>query len=226
MTDDRTHPFIVAFKESIPVGMGYIPLGMAFGLYAVSQGFQWWWAIVTAIIVYAGSMEFIAVHLMLGGASLLTSAITTFFVNFRHVFYGLSFPMRNIQSPLGRAYSIHALTDEAYALLSHPRAQSYSGPHVFWIQLLCHSYWVTGVSLGAISGTWIPWDLQWLDFTLVALFTVLSIDVLKASKKPLALLAIALICGGIALAIVPNYMVVAAMTAYAVIVAGGRQWLT
>lgn len=217
--------FSLAFKESLPVGVGYVPIGMAFGLFAVSQGFTWWWAVVTATIIYAGSMEFIAVGLMLGGAPFITTALTTLFVNFRHIFYGLSFPTRNIKSIPGRLYSVHTLTDEAYALLANPTAQTYSGPRILWIQFLCQLYWVTGVTTGALVGTVIPFDLAWLDFTLVALFTVLAIDVLKTSDHPVALATIAALCAGLALIVAPDYMLITSMTAYAVIVAVARKRL-
>lgn len=79
-----------------PVGMGYLPLGIAFGAFAVTQGFPIWLTILSAAIIYAGSMEFTAVSLILGGIDLFQIALTTLFVNFRHVFYGLSFPLRKI----------------------------------------------------------------------------------------------------------------------------------
>lgn len=225
MTKPNSSDFLFAAKESFPVGMGYIPLGTAFGLFAVSQGFHWWWATVTAALVYAGSLEFLLVNMMLGAASLVSVATTAFFVNFRHIFYGLSFPTRNVRSSIGRLYSVHALTDEAYALLSRPQAQSYSGPKILWTQIMCQLYWVGGVTFGALAGSWIPFDLSWLEFTLVALFAVLSIDVVKNVSKPIHLSIIALLCGGLALLLAPDYLLVAAMTAYAVIVVAGRRWL-
>src|SRR3546814_8178273 len=76
------------------------------------------WAPVFSVLIYAGSMEFLAIGLVTGGAGLLQVATTTFFVNFRHVFYGLSFPLRKVRSAVGRLYGVHALTDEAYALRS------------------------------------------------------------------------------------------------------------
>ena len=205
--------------------MGYIPLGVACGLFAISQGFHWWWATVLAAIVYSGSMEFLAIGLIMGGVPLGQAALTTLFVNFRHAFYGLSFPLGNIRSLPGRLYGIHAMTDEAYALLIRPEARSYSGARILWTEAICQAYWVTGVTVGALVGTRLPWDLSWMGFALTALFVVLSIDVLRAAEPPWPLALIALACAGVALAVVPQAMMVVAMCAYAVIIVAAGRWL-
>lgn len=225
MTETRMQAFRAALRESAPVGFGYISLGMAFGLYAVSQGFHWWWATFTALIVYAGSMEFLLVGLVLSGTSLIQVAASTLFVNFRHIFYGISAPIKNCRNPLARLYGVHALTDEAYALLSNPKCREYSGPRIFFIQLFCHIYWVGGVTAGALIGSVIPYDLSWMGFALTALFVALTIDVVKASAKPVPLLIIGLLCALVALIIVPKYMMVASMTSYAIIAVIARRWL-
>ena len=100
------------------VGLGLIPLGLAFGLVMVQAGFAWWWTPIFSIIIYAGSMEFLAVQLVSTGVGPLSAAVTGLMVNFRHIFYGLTFPRHLISSPLGRAYSTYALTDESYAITS------------------------------------------------------------------------------------------------------------
>lgn len=222
-----THPsdLRLAVKETAPVGFGYISLGMGFGLFAVSQGFKWWWAVVTATIIYAGSMEFLLVGMIMGGASLLHVAASTFFVNFRHIFYGISFPLQNVKSWPARLYGIHAVTDEAYALLSNPKCRTYSGKRIFLTELLCHLYWVAGVTTGAVLGSLLPWDLSWMGFALTALFVVLTIDVIKTSAKPVPLLLIGLLCGVTALILVPDYMMIAAMVCYALIAIAARRWL-
>lgn len=211
-------PLRAAARQTLPIAAGYVPLGIAFGLFAVSQGFKWWWATVTGLIVYSGSMEFVAVGLITAPASAITTAVTTFFVSFRHLFYGLSFPIKQLHSRPARPYAVHALTDEAYALLSRPQAQNYPQAQIIWIQALCHFYWVAGVTFGALAGATLPWDLSWLGFTLTALFVVLAIDALKDSKHPLLIGTIALTIGVAAHLLFPNYMMVAAMLTYAAVI--------
>ena len=221
----RAEDFFLALRETLPIAAGYISLGIGFGLFAFSQGFEWWWATVTALIVYSGSMEFVAVGLIIGSAPYLTTAITTFFVSFRHLFYGLSFPTRQVPR-WALPYAVHALTDEAYAVLSRPQARQYSGARIIWTQVLCQVYWVFGVTFGALGGEWLPWDLSWMGFTLTALFVVLAIDSLRESDRPWLIATIALAIAIAATIALPGYMMVASMIAYAAVVALGRRQLT
>ncbi|HAT1266793.1 TPA: branched-chain amino acid ABC transporter permease, partial [Corynebacterium striatum] len=105
-------------KDTWAVAVGLVPLGLAFGILIVQTGFAWWWAPIFSVVIYAGSMEFLAISMVTGGTSAITSLVTAFMVNFRHIFYGLTFPRDNIKSFLGRAYSTYALTDESYAIVS------------------------------------------------------------------------------------------------------------
>lgn len=201
-----------------PVGMGYLPLGIAFGAFAVTQGFPVWLTVLSAAIIYAGSMEFTAVSLILGGIDLFQIALTTLFVNFRHVFYGLSFPLRKIKSAPARLYAIHSLTDEAYALnASHLTDKRLSGPVVLSINLLCHLYWMGGVTVGAFVGKALPFNTDFLGFALPALFVTLAIDAYRQSDYPLLGLA-GLACGLIGAIWCGKYMLITALSLFTVVV--------
>lgn len=208
-----------------PVGMGYLPLGIAFGAFAVTQGFPIWLTILSAAIIYAGSMEFTAVSLILGGIDFFQIALTTLFVNFRHVFYGLSFPLRKIKSAPARLYAIHSLTDEAYALTaSHLGDKRLTGAVVLSINLLCHLYWVGGVTVGALVGKALPFDTDFLGFALPALFVTLAIDAYRQSDYPLLGLA-ALACGLIGAIWCGKYMLITALSIFTVVVLLHCAWV-
>lgn len=83
-------------KDTWAAALGLIPLGLAFGLLMVQSGFSWWWTPIFSIVIYAGSMEFLAISMVTGGVSALSSLLTGFMVNFRHIFYGLTFPRKRI----------------------------------------------------------------------------------------------------------------------------------
>lgn len=208
-----------------PVGMGYLPLGIAFGAFAVTQGFPIWLTILSAAIIYAGSMEFTAVSLILGGIDFFQIALTTLFVNFRHVFYGLSFPLRKIKSTPARLYAIHSLTDEAYALTaSHLGDKRLTGPVVLSINLLCHLYWVGGVIVGAFVGKALPFNTDFLGFALPALFVTLAIEAYRESDYPLLGLA-ALACGLIGAIWCGKYMLITALSLFTLVVLLHCAWV-
>jgi 4-azaleucine resistance transporter AzlC len=212
----RRHQVALAARDTLGVGMGYLPLGTAFGVLLATSGLDWWWAPVFSVLIYAGSMEFLAIGLVTGGVGLAQVAATTFFVNFRHVFYGLSFPLRRIRSGLARLYGVHALTDEAYALLATRPPQSLTGTRVLATEIFCHLYWLTGSTVGALLGAGLGLDAEGLGFALTALFVVLTIDAYRAAPD-LPTLLVALACAGLALAVAPGGMLVLALTAFVVV---------
>lgn len=204
-------------KDSWAVALGLIPLGLAFGLLMVQTGFSWWWTPIFSIVVYAGSMEFLAIAMVLQGTSVTASVLTGFMVNFRHLFYGLTFPRHRIESQVGKAYSTYALTDESYAIVSSmPRDVQLSGPRILAIQIFCQGMWVGGGIVGSLAGQGIPSDIKGLEFALVALFVVLALDSFK-NNQDYSLPLTAGVLGLIAAVVFPNQILMVALSAYLVV---------
>lgn len=197
------------------VGLGLIPLGLAFGMLMVQSGYAWWWTPVFSVVIYAGSMEFLAISLVSAGIGPLSAAVTGFMVNFRHIFYGLTFPRHLIRSRLGRAYSTYALTDESYAIASATRPRS--GARVLTIQLLCQTLWVVPGIVGALAGRVIPEGVRGMEFALTALFIVLAYEAFAASRDISAVLIAAGIGVVAALAVPGNVLMVALVVYFAVL---------
>ena len=82
--------FLSAFPHTLPVMAGYLFLGMGFGILLESNGYSFLWAFFMAIIIYAGSMQYVAIDLLASGASLIATAVMTVMIQIRHLFYGLS----------------------------------------------------------------------------------------------------------------------------------------
>lgn len=82
--------FMIALKTTIPVFLGYIPLGMAFGFLLYGAGYHWIYAFLMSLFIYAGSGQFLAVALLAAGAELTEFVVATLLLNLRHSFYGLS----------------------------------------------------------------------------------------------------------------------------------------
>lgn len=183
-----------ALRTTWPVLLGYLPLGAAYGVLLVAAGFPWWWAPVWSVLIYAGSMQYLAVDLIAGGAGIAQAAVATLFVNFRHVFYGLSFPLDKVRGLPAKAYSVHALTDEVYAVLSPYRTRPATSRFLTVSQVLCHAYWIAGSTLGALLGAGFGLDVPGLDFVLTALFAVLAIEAYRADPDRATLL-VAAACG-------------------------------
>lgn len=201
-------------KDTWAAALGLIPLGLAFGLLMVQSGFSWWWTPIFSIVIYAGSMEFLAISMVTGGVSALSSLFTGFMVNFRHIFYGLTFPRKRINSPVGKAYSTYALTDETYAIVSAlPREERPTGIRILSIQIFCQILWVGGGLVGALAGQVIPSSVEGMEFALVALFVVLAMDSFR-NNQDLSLPLSAAVLGILAAFITPGQLLMVSLSAY------------
>lgn len=199
---------------SAPIGLAFIPLGMALGFLVIHAGLAWWWAPVFAAVIYAGSLEFLMVQLAASAAPLATVALTTFVVNSRHVFYALSFPLHRVRGVAGKVYSTYTLSDEAYAVGVSPEAQTWTTRPILLMQLCFHLLWVLGATLGGLVGEALPIDrLVGLDFALTALFIVLGIDAYR-QRPDRATAATAAACAVTAWLVVPGQMLVCAFAAF------------
>lgn len=170
--------FMIALKTTIPVFLGYIPLGMAFGFLLDGAGYHWIYAFLMSLFIYAGSGQFLAVALLAAGAGLTEVVVATLLLNLRHSFYGLS--MLEKFSDVGKVkpYLIFALTDETYALLTTTEVPpgSSKSRFYFYIAALDHLYWIVGSVLGAVLGSVLDLNLEGMSFVLTALFVVLTIE--------------------------------------------------
>lgn len=147
----------------------------------IQSGFAWWWTLIFSTVVYAGSMEFLAIDMVLTGLGPVSSAITAFMVNFRHIFYGLTYPRHVIRRGLPSAYATYALTDEVDAITSTLRGPA-TGARLLTITIVCQLAWVGAGIVGALAGAVIPPNLEGFDFALTALFAVLAFEAFQASR--------------------------------------------
>ncbi len=192
------------------MGFGLFPLGVAFGLLMVQSGFSWWWTPIFSVTIYAGSLEFLVIGLVLAVTPLASIAMTTLLVNFRHVFYALSFPLHRIRGRAARLYSMYALTDETYAVTASKDSESLTGRRILLIQVFCQSYWVLGGVAGALVGNALPMRIEGLDFALTALFVVLTIDAFR-ERRDVPGPVLALLSALVALVVAREQMLVVAM---------------
>ncbi|ANP56626.1 branched-chain amino acid ABC transporter permease [Streptomyces griseochromogenes] len=167
------------------MGLGFVPLGIAFGVLVTHSGVDWWWASLSSALVYGGSFEFLLIGLVTAATPLVFVAVSALLVNLRHVFYALSFPLDRVKGRLGKTYSTFALCDEAYALTVGHRARSWSGARILWLQLFMQLYWAGGATAGALLGSVVPRSVTGLDFALTALFTVLALDAVRDRRGDL-----------------------------------------
>ena len=208
-------------RASLGAGLGYFPIGMAFGLLVVQSGLPAWLAPGLSTAVYGGALEFLLISMLTAQAPLITVALAAFFVNFRHVFYVFAFPLHVIRHPVAKLYSVYALTDEAFAIaVAHPGR--WKAPALLAMQVSLQTYWVIGGVVGACLASLIPGQIRGLDFAMCALFITLTLDASRArSHIPSLMLGAAAFILGILL--MPAQPMFAAMLGFGALLAV-RYW--
>lgn len=181
----RRKAFKAAFPYTLPVFMGYLFLGTAFGVLLSSKGYHPGWALLMSVTIYAGSMQFVAIELLTSPFALLPAFIVTLMVQARHLFYGLSLLDKFKVSEKLKPYMMFSLTDETYSLLcsANPAEGINKKWFMFFIALLDHSYWILGGLIGNIAGTVFQFDPTGIDFAMTALFIVIFVEQWESSKQ-------------------------------------------
>ena len=176
-----------AFVATVPVLAGYIVLGIGFGMILKTKGYGFLWSLAMGVFIYAGSMQYLAVGLLSGGASLLTTAITTLAVNARHIFYGISM-VEKYKGLKKKPFLIFTLTDETYSLVCGGAPEKHADAaesYYFFVSLFNYAYWVTGCALGSLLGTVLPINTEGVDFALTALFLTVFVEQWLSTKNHL-----------------------------------------
>lgn len=216
-----------AFKRSLPVMAGYLVLGMGFGILLEAKGYNAVWAFIMSVFIYAGSMQYVAVDLLAGGASLISAALMTFMVNARHLFYGISMIDRYKDMGTKKPYLVFALTDETYSLVCSGEVPEGvdQKKYFFWVSLMNQSYWIVGSTAGALIGSLLTFNTAGIDFSMTALFIVVFVEQWKSAENHLSAVigvAVSVIC---LLLFGPDSFLIPSMIAIAAVLAVLRKTL-
>ena len=177
--------FRYAFPKTTPILFGFLFLGVSYGIYMYSMGFSWGYTLVLSALIYAGSMEFVTVAMLLSPFDPVSAFLITLMVNGRHIFYGIS--MLTIYRHMGwlTPYLIFGMTDESFSInyTSQIPAKISKKWCYFFITLLNQLYWVLGSVIGNLFASVLSFDAKGLEFVLTALFIVLAIEQYKAQRN-------------------------------------------
>ena len=142
------------------------------------KGYNFLWAMLMSLLVYAGSGQYLAVNFFVPGISFVQVVFMTLMVNIRHIFYGISLLDRFHSMGKKRWYMIFGLTDETYSLLCTTKVPPDVDEEkfLFAISIMDQSYWVIGSVIGSLAGTLIPFNSEGIDFAMTALFVVIFVE--------------------------------------------------
>lgn len=199
-----------------PLALGVFVYGVTFGLLALGSGLTLAQALLLSGIVYSGSAQIAIVGALATGTGLVAAAISIALLNARYLFYGAS--LRPWLAPAGTmpAYgSLFFLGDGNWVLSMRARAAGEEDAgYVLGSGIATYAAWVAGTALASVAGAWLPRpSVLGLDFLLVAFCAAMAVDALR-ERPDRAWALVALVAGGIALAVdryaSPGWAIVAA----------------
>lgn len=191
--------FKAALPHTIPIAVGFLFLGMSYGFYMKSKGFSFVYPMLMSMFIFAGSMEFVTVNLLLSAFNPLSAFLLTLMVNARHLFYGISMLDKYKEIGWKKPYLIFGMCDESFTInctVTQPDDVD-KGWFMFFVTFLNQIYWVTGATLGALLGYIIQFDTTGIEFVMTALFVVMFINQWEETtehKSALIGLGASLIC--------------------------------
>lgn len=177
--------FRCAFPYTIPIFAGFWFLGLTYGIYMHASGFSFWYPMLMSLTVFAGSMEFVAVNLLLGAFNPIQALAMTLMINARHLFYGISMLDKFEGTGWKKLYLIFGMCDESFSInyTAEIPEDVDRGWFMFFVTLLNHFYWFFGATLGGIFGSLIRFDTEGLDFVMTAMFVVIFLEQWMKEKR-------------------------------------------
>lgn len=176
--NDIKKAFISAFPHTIPIFAGFTFLGIAYGIYMNVSGFSPIYPALMSLTIFAGSVEFVTVNLLLGAFNPLNALIITLMLNARHLFYGISMLDKYKNTGLKKFYLIFGMCDESFSInytANIPKDVD-KGWFMFFVTMFNHFYWFFGATIGGIFGSLVKFNTNGLEFVMTALFLVIFLE--------------------------------------------------
>lgn len=190
--------FKAAFPYTIPIFMGFSFLGLAYGIYMNIQGFSFVYPMIMSAVIFGGSLEFVAVTMLLSPFAPLQAFLMALIIQARHLFYGVAMLEKFKGLGWKRFYLIFGLCDESFSINYTAKVPDGvdRGWFMFFVTLLNQVYWVASATLGGLAGSLLTFDTEGLEFIMTAMFVVIFLEQwFKEKKHYTALIGIAASAG-------------------------------
>jgi len=183
-----------AFPYTIPIFAGFWFLGLAYGVYMNVSGFRFWYPLLMSLIIFGGSLEFVAVSMLLSPFAPVQTLLLTLMIQARHLFYGISMLDKFRGMGWKKVYLIFGMCDETFSInyTAEIPEDVDRGWFMFFVTLLNHFYWFSGATIGGLAGSLLNFDTTGLDFVMTAMFVVIFMEQwLKDRRHATALIGLA-----------------------------------
>lgn len=220
LASDNSHQFRLGFVKTLPLALGCLPFGLAYGVVAIQAGLTVAETMLMSLVVFAGASQFMAVVMIQAGAGIPLVIASTFLVNLRHLVMGLSIsPYLSQATPWWQRIVAFAMTDESYITsVTHYRDQAEEQGNPSFLLgagAAIYLFWGTASLVGALAGHSISDPLKWgLDFAMPATFLTMLLPQI-VSRRLAAVVMVSATVATAAYVLVPGkwYIILAVVTA-------------
>ena len=219
----NSHHWAEGFKRSLPVAMGYLPAGIAFGVLAQVAGIPVWATIMLSVVLYAGAAQYACLPMLSAGLPIGNIATNIAAINLRHVFYAMPLLQSLPHNKLAKTYCLFALTDETFSVMTSLPQQSRQAL-ILPISLFNQMWWVVAGAIGVLIGTTLSDLIPHLDFALVCLFAILAYEQFQSIKRYFPIV-IAIVSLAIASLFTDNWLLLIAITICMILILGRGFWI-
>ena len=174
-----------AFPHTIPIFAGFCFLGMTYGIYMKVSGFAFWYPMLMSLVIYGGSLEFVAVSMLLAPYAPMQAFLMTLMIQARHLFYGIALLDKFRGMAWKKPYLIFGMCDETFSIncTAEIPEDVDRGWFYFFVTLLNQIYWVLGATAGGLVGGLIRFNTEGLDFVMTAMFVVIFLEQWRKEKR-------------------------------------------
>lgn len=167
-----------AFPHTLPIFAGFWFLGLAYGIYMHAAGFSFVYPMLMSLLIFGGSLEFVAVEMLLSPFAPVQVLIMTLLIQARHLFYGISMLDKYKGMGWKKGYLIFGMCDETFSVnyTSEIPEDVDRGWFYFFVTLLNQFYWVASATIGGIIGSLLKFDTSGISFVMTAMFVVIFLD--------------------------------------------------
>lgn len=219
----NSHHWAEGFKRSLPVAMGYLPAGIAFGVLAQVAGIPVWATIMLSVVLYAGAAQYACLPMLSAGLPIGNIATNIAAINLRHVFYAMPLLQSLPHNKLAKTYCLFALTDETFSVMTSLPQQSRQAL-ILPISLFNQMWWVVAGAIGVLIGSTLSDLIPHLDFALVCLFAILAYEQFQSIKRYFPIV-IAIVSLAIASLFTDNWLLLMAITICMILILGRGFWI-
>ncbi len=181
----RLRALKAAFPHTVPIFAGFWFLGLAYGIFMNVSGFGFWYPLLMSLVIFGGSLEFVAVTMLLGAFAPLQTLAMALILQARHLFYGVAMLEKYRGLGWKKPYLIFGLCDETFSIncTAEIPEDVDRGWFYFFVTLLNHLYWVSGSTIGGLVGSLLTFDTEGIEFVMTAMFVVIFLEQWKKEKR-------------------------------------------